>query len=76
MDTHIHTAFAWLSQSDLLLLGSDGALAVLPEEELTRLMLEHAPESVHAAAGALFRQVQDSSSTDNFTIIAQALATD
>ena len=76
LETDIHTSFAWLSQSDLLLLGSDGALGVLSEEELTRLMLEQAPEDVHAAAGALFRRIQESASTDNFTIIIQTLETD
>lgn len=76
LDTDIRTSFAWLSQSDLLLLGSDGALAVLSEAELTKLVLEQDPEDVHAVAGALFRRIQESSSTDNFTVIIQKLETD
>lgn len=75
LDSDISTSFAWLSQSDVLLLGSDGALAVLPEQELAGLVREHAPD-MRAAAAELLRRIQQSSSTDNFTIIAQALETD
>lgn len=76
LDHEIYTSFAWLSQSDVLLLGSDGALAVLPEQELTALVENHAATGMKAVAAELFEQIKQSSSTDNFTVIAQALCTD
>lgn len=69
----IYTTTQWLGQSDLLLLGSDGALSVLPQEELIRLVNEHSPVGLAQMTAALFEQVQASSSTDNFTLLAQWL---
>lgn len=76
MEDEIYTAFAWMSQSDVLLLGSDGALSVFPEETLANLICQHIHKGLPAVVAALFEKVQSSPSTDNFTVLAQWLETD
>lgn len=75
LDTEIHTTSLWLSQTDLLMLGSDGALAVFSTETLTQIIRDNLRSGLSGITAALFEAVQDSSSTDNFTILAQWLET-
>ena len=75
-ELNIHTACSWLPQYSILLLGSDGALSVLPEQELIELVQANAPAGMPAVVTALFQRIQDSDSTDNFTVIAQSLQCD
>lgn len=69
----IYTTSTWLGQSNLLLLGSDGALSVLQDDKLLELVDQHLDNGVSSFAEALFRAVQNTDSTDNFTIVAQLL---
>lgn len=75
LETEIATGFAWVSQSDILMLGSDGALAVLTEKELTELVSSKLPGGLAAITAGLFEAVQDRS-TDNFTLLTHWLVTD
>lgn len=67
----IHTTTAWLGSSDILLLGSDGALSVLPPDDLAELMDRSVRHGLSAALEALYQQVQDTpTATDNATVLA------
>lgn len=66
----IFTTSTWLRQSSLLLLGSDGALSVISEEELGQIARERLRNSLRNVVEEIFERVQQSPSTDNFTVVA------
>lgn len=70
MERDIYTTSTWLRQSCLLLLGSDGALAVAPEEELRQIAQERLPGGLKSVVRGIFERVTESASTDNFTVLA------
>ena len=73
MDQDIYTTSTWLRSSNLLLLGSDGALAVTTEEELRQIAEINLPGGLGEVAQAILKRVEHSTSTDNFTILGQWL---
>lgn len=73
MDQDIYTTSTWLRPSSLLMLGSDGALAVTTEEEMRRIVENNIQEGVGEVAQAILKRVENSTSTDNFTILCQWL---
>lgn len=75
LPSNIYTTSTWLGQNNLLLLGSDGALSVLSEQELVQLIDRELPKGLASAVQALFQRIQDSDSTDNFTVLAQRVST-
>lgn len=72
----IHTTFTWLSQSDVLLLGSDGALSVVTEEKLVQLVNENLCSGLTDFIDELYETVRESDSRDNFTVLAQWVKSD
>ena len=75
-DDEISTTSVWLRQSNLLLLGSDGALAVTTEEELRQTVEENLRSGLREVIKSVFENVQNSDSTDNFTILAEWVDSD
>ena len=73
MEDEIFTASTWLRQSNVLLLGSDGALAVMPPAQLARVVRQRIGQGLEAVVEGIFELVQNSPSTDNATILAQWL---
>lgn len=73
IESKIHTASAWLGGEDLLLLGTDGALAVLTQTELIAHFNKHLRHGLQAALDELYQQIQNSASTDNATVLAEWL---
>lgn len=71
----IYTTSAWIGQNNVLLLGSDGALSVLPEQELVQVVSKELHRGLEAAVAMLYLQIQNSDSTDNFTVLAQQVET-
>lgn len=69
----IYTTSTWLRQSCLLMLGSDGALSVAPEAELREIVQKRLHEGLRAVVEEIFARVQESSSTDNFTVLSHWL---
>jgi len=62
---------ACLGRSDLLILGSDGALSVLPEEETAQIFARVPETGLEQAVRTLYDRVCESKSEDNFTLIAE-----
>lgn len=73
LERDIYTTSTWLRQSCLLMLGSDGALSVMPEKELQAIVQEQLCDGLKAVVEGIFARVQDSSSTDNFTVLSHWL---
>lgn len=73
--TDIYTTSAYLGESDLLLLGSDGALSVLTEEEMAALFADHLSQGLNESIKELYARIQNSSSTDNATVVACLIET-
>ena len=72
-EQEIYTTSTWLRQSCLLMLGSDGALSVAPEAELREIAQERLPSGLRAVVEGIFERVQNSDSTDNFTVLSHWL---
>lgn len=62
----------YLGPRNVLLLGSDGALSVLPQETLTQILLE-TRENMPRCIEAVYDAVSQTESTDNFTISAACI---
>lgn len=76
LSSDIYKTSAWLGQSDILLLGSDGALSVLPLAELTAMVNRNIRGGMTAFAADLYEAVHASGSEDNFTVLAQWVISD
>lgn len=70
-DGDIYTARVWIGQSDILLLGSDGALSVLTQSEMVEMVNHNFRRGLKGFITDLYEAVQDSDSDDNFTVLAQ-----
>ncbi len=73
LESKIYTTSTWLGGEDLLLLGTDGALAVLPLPELIELCNSHLHRGLQRTLDELYQQIQQSASTDNATVLAEWL---
>lgn len=73
LEQSVFTTSTWLRQSCLLLLGSDGALAVATEDELRQIAQERLRGGLKSVVEGIFEQVMESASTDNFTVLAHWL---
>lgn len=69
--TAISTAVAGLGQNNLLLMGSDGALSVIPEDAMLKIIAEHIDSGLVAVNQALFRAVKAAGGDDNYTLLIQ-----
>ena len=67
----ISTAVAGLGQNNLLLMGSDGALSVIPEEAMMKIIADHIDDGLGAVNQALFRAVKAAGGDDNYTLLIQ-----
>ena len=74
--SRVYVTSAGLYQNNLLLLGSDGALSVLPKDALVDLIRQKAPEGPEAINSALFDAIREAGETDNYTLIGQWVRTD
>lgn len=74
-DGDIFTTSTWLGQSNILMLGSDGALAVFSPQVLLDIVKDFQREGLSATLQKVFDAVKQTDSTDNFTILAQWLET-
>ena len=72
----IYTTTEWLGQQNLLLLGSDGALSVLPEEVLLELAADYPVQDPELLIQRLYQKICSTRSTDNFTVLAQGVDTE
>ena len=75
-ESDIATGKAVLGSNNLLLLGTDGALSVLPKQKLLDIVAEHLEESVTKMNRALYAAVREEAwATDNYTLLAQVIRT-
>lgn len=75
-DRDIKTGKTVLGSNNLLLLGSDGALSVLPQRTLLDIVTDNLTEGVGKMNRALYEAVQKEAwASDNYTLLAQVIRT-
>lgn len=68
----IAVSWDYLGGDNILLLGSDGALSVLPEDDIEQLVMDNWND-IKKFPDKLFERVQETDATDNFTVMAQRI---